>query len=126
MRIDDNLVVADTSGIIDARQMVRSFAAATLPSERVDDLALVTSELVTNALEHGTGEPVDVRIHSEPTRIELTVSSPSFGQLDATPHMPPADQVRGRGLFLVAALSDEVVIDQSSGAVSITSHFASG
>lgn len=124
MRADDEMVVEDTSDLAAARRMVRSFAAPALSAERVDDLALVASELVSNALEHGTGAPVDVRIRSAPSRIELTVASPSFGHPEPEPRLAAVDAIRGRGLFIVAELSDDVQIDDRSETVSITSLFA--
>ncbi|HEU4514607.1 MAG TPA: ATP-binding protein [Nocardioidaceae bacterium] len=70
-----------------------------------DDVRLVASELVTNALVHaGTGFLVTLR--GTPGRVLLTVQDGS----SAVPVRPPAGltlEPGGRGLAIVAELSDE-------------------
>lgn len=123
VRTGDGIVVHDSSQLVDARRLVGAFAASQLTVERLHDLALVTSELVTNALEHGTGEPVDVSIRQTPDGIELTVSSSSLGHVEPTRRRARPDELRGRGLFVVSALSDAVEIDEGAGTVSVTAVF---
>jgi anti-sigma regulatory factor (Ser/Thr protein kinase) len=67
------------------------------------DGVLVVSELVTNAVQHGSG-PVHVRIvDGASVRIEVTDARP-VERLEARD--PDPDDPRGRGLFLVEALAD--------------------
>ncbi|WP_406348211.1 ATP-binding protein [Streptomyces sp. NBC_00144] len=95
----------------------RHFTKSTLTSwgigERFDDVALVVSELVTNALRHAlpTDAPRDedapVRLHLMrwTTRLVCAVRDPS----DSAPAARPTDDFAaesGRGLFLVDSFAD--------------------
>ncbi|GLW49659.1 hypothetical protein Stsp02_53200 [Streptomyces sp. NBRC 14336] len=68
-----------------------------------DDATLAVSELVTNAIKHGKGQPVGLRVRRSPyeLRIEVTDGTPSPARLRSA---DVADE-NGRGLFLVAALA---------------------
>jgi anti-sigma regulatory factor (Ser/Thr protein kinase) len=70
-----------------------------------DQAAVLISELVTNALQHGRGPHIDFAIsHSEATvRIEVSDES---SELPAICREPATEAERGRGLLLVAELSD--------------------
>jgi len=97
-----------------AAAAARDFAAATLQrwavGSRSDDIILVLSELVTNALRHAAPQPGD-----EPVRVGLLQAAAGSAVLcavaDPSPRAPvlraPAeDAVCGRGLHVVAVLSD--------------------
>ncbi|WP_327284658.1 MULTISPECIES: ATP-binding protein [unclassified Streptomyces] len=106
----------------------RSFTRSTLSQwdldERFDDVALVVSELVTNALRHalpddarpgsgGAGEPeASVRLHLMrwSTRLVCAVRDPSEdrpgGSFAPERTQENCDLESGRGLFLVDAYSD--------------------
>lgn len=87
---------------------VREFAASALCTWNVsaqtrEDVVLVASELVTNAVEHGHGEVTVVLRQGEDGRLVLRV-------WDDDAHIPvqrgPADDsVRGNGLVIVDAVS---------------------
>ncbi|WP_247197181.1 ATP-binding protein [Streptomyces sp. GESEQ-35] len=70
-----------------------------------DDATLVVSELVTNAIKHGRGTPVGVRVRRSvyELRIEVTDGSPTPARLRSA---GMADE-SGRGLLLVAAIAKE-------------------
>ncbi|MFF8022255.1 ATP-binding protein [Streptomyces sp. NPDC007896] len=70
-----------------------------------DAATLVVSELVTNAIKHGKGQPVQLRVrHSAyELRIEVTDGTPTPARLRSA---SVADE-NGRGLLLVAALAKE-------------------
>jgi anti-sigma regulatory factor (Ser/Thr protein kinase) len=70
-----------------------------------DDATLVVSELVTNAIKHGKGQPVGLRVlHSAyELRIEVTDGTPTPARLRSA---GMADE-NGRGLLLVAAVAKE-------------------
>ncbi|WP_405576162.1 ATP-binding protein [Streptomyces sp. NBC_01092] len=70
-----------------------------------DDATLVVSELVTNAIKHGKGRPVGLRVRRSACelRIEVTDGTPTPAQLRSA-HL--ADE-NGRGLLLVAAVAKE-------------------
>ncbi|MFD5117235.1 ATP-binding protein [Streptomyces sp. NPDC058391] len=73
-----------------------------VPGPLAEDVRLVVSELVTNAIEHGQGTVrLRVRHTGSQLRIEVTDDNPAPAQLCAAED----DDVCGRGLFLVAVLS---------------------
>ena len=76
-----------------------------VPPSVVDDLALITSELVTNALVHG-GAPVDLRLQRSGARVVLEVQDDAERQLPRARN-PDDDEEHGRGIHIVEALSDE-------------------
>ena len=87
----------------------RSFVTATLtswsvPEDRIGDAVLLASELVTNALVHGR-PPLDLRLRRNARSLVLEVE-------DRATHLPrrlrpTLDDEHGRGLQIVAALSDQ-------------------
>lgn len=84
-----------------ARAFVRDEVArkAAVP---VEDLTLVVSELVTNAVVHGSAEVhLDVAVEGSHVRIEVADDSPA----DAAPVAPLVEGDSGRGLLLVARLA---------------------
>ncbi|WP_413755212.1 ATP-binding protein [Streptomyces sp. MMBL 11-3] len=94
----------ESAGI--ARSLVRTALAAWHQHELIDDAQNIVTELVANAVDHG---------HS--ARIRVVVSRPShdwirIGVIDRVRILPRmrtdsnGDQIRGRGLVLVEALSD--------------------
>lgn len=97
------------------RKMVEATLAAQGWSEDdIEDVALVTTEIVQNAIEHGSrgqgDERVQVICQAENDRLALTVEDPGTGQdpnavveRDVTEPVP-LDAARGRGLFLIGRL----------------------
>ncbi|MGW3118537.1 ATP-binding protein [Streptomyces sp. NPDC001107] len=70
-----------------------------------DTAVLVVSELVTNAVRHGQGKPVGLRVtnSAHELRIEVTDGSPTPARL----HEAGEAAENGRGLLLVSAVSKE-------------------
>ncbi|WP_149180493.1 ATP-binding protein [Streptomyces sp. TRM49041] len=67
-----------------------------------DNIVLVVSELVSNAVEHGAGDVVlRVRYPDDEIRIEVTDGNPA----PATRRYAGDDDVSGRGLLLVTVLA---------------------
>ncbi|KAA1374789.1 SpoIIE family protein phosphatase [Aeromicrobium fastidiosum] len=92
--------------VAEARQfVVGSLEHWDVPPAVVDDLALITSELVTNALVHG-GAPVDLRLQHSGARVVLEVQDDAERQLPRARN-PDDDEEHGRGIHIVEALSDE-------------------
>ncbi|MEV0778606.1 ATP-binding protein [Streptomyces sp. NPDC050428] len=75
-----------------------------VPDPLAEDVQLAVSELVTNAVEHGHGS-VGLRVRNTGSELSLEVTdrNPAPARLRTVED----DDVCGRGLFLVAALSKE-------------------
>ncbi|MCM2420979.1 ATP-binding protein [Streptomyces sp. RKAG293] len=94
----------DLRGAGVARGTLRSVLDAHELIPLLDTSALLTSELVANALEYSDG-PVSLRLHWRAERLRLAV-------WDNNPKPPDClsvreDSERGRGLYLVELLSEE-------------------
>ncbi|MFI8828800.1 ATP-binding protein [Streptomyces sp. NPDC053431] len=74
-----------------------------VPDQTVDDVVLLVSELVTNAVTHGRGE-VSLRALAANGRVAITVSTESKER--AVVREAGLEDESGRGMFLVAALAD--------------------
>lgn len=105
-----------------AARLARAFVHerwAELDDDVLDDVLLIVSELVTNAVQHGRPEIV-LRLRGEPFAIDVSV-------LDHGPDMPrPADGTpdvlapSGRGLFIIDNLANRWGIEPLSGEVGKT------
>ena len=71
-----------------------------------DDLALVVTELVANAVRHGRGRRISLRLHADGRAVRVEVENRGWTTL---PRRRLASEMRptGRGLALVAACSRE-------------------
>ena len=88
----------------EARRAVTSWALARGLGPDVDDLELVTSELVANAASHGEGlVTLEVEDTGEVIRLRVTDS----GAVEPQPRLAQPDDDSGRGLLIVAALSSK-------------------
>ena len=101
-----------------APREARAFVAAGLrkapapPRVAVDEVVLVTSELVTNAVQAGA-DTVEVELHATPQRVELVVSDDAGGW--PAPSDPAETETAGRGLRIVAQLSHDWDTDRLPG-----------
>jgi anti-sigma regulatory factor (Ser/Thr protein kinase) len=87
-----------------ARQVVREvLERLAVPAETADTALLLVSEVVANAVDHGSGSPVlGVDVVADRMRVSVTDDA------DARPHVqhdPPTYGPDGRGLLLVEALA---------------------
>jgi anti-sigma regulatory factor (Ser/Thr protein kinase) len=94
----------------DAPRKARHIAAGFqgLDGQKVEDLKLVVSELVTNAVTHAglkTGAPIRLRLEREQGRLRLEVDD-GDGLSAAPERMPRSRAGGGRGLAIVSALSE--------------------
>lgn len=92
----------------------------------VGDAMLAISELVTNAVEHGSGEPVTVELATTQEAVVMRVTSPGpspdLGEPDS---WRPSDgrHSTGRGLAIVASVADGVEVDRGASSLVTTVHF---
>lgn len=80
----------------------------------IDDVRLVASELITNALQHGRPGPIEVGVEVNPAR-GVTLCVRNVGPKAAIPpvtrwRLPSGLATSGRGLGIVRTLSDEVEV----------------
>lgn len=108
----------------DLRRWATHLAArANVGTDRLDDVAFVVNELVTNSIEHGTG---GARLTAWTTRRSVvfqtanagTIADPLTGRLPA-----PPDQPRGRGLLMVNLMADLVRTHLTPDHTTIRVHF---
>ncbi len=88
------------------RRRISDFLSAVGIAEHVaSDVILATSELVTNALEHGDASLVEVCVAAGDTRIHLEVLHEEGPDADDLAVSIAAPGRRGRGLQIVAAVA---------------------
>jgi anti-sigma regulatory factor (Ser/Thr protein kinase) len=86
--------------------------------QRLYDLQLLVSEVVTNAVRHGgarQGEHIDFRVALSGDRVRLEVRDPGPGFHDVTPELPATDRGGGYGLYLVDLFADNWGVNGSEG-----------
>ena len=88
--------------------------AARVPAERLRDVRLLVSELVTNAVRHADGEAVRLVVEHRDGVLRVEVHDPGRG-FEVT--APPDDPLRssGWGLVLVGELADRWGVDRAPG-----------
>jgi anti-sigma regulatory factor (Ser/Thr protein kinase) len=108
-----------TSAARAARRFVAQIVAESSVSDRLEDLAVVVSELVTNAVEHGL-EPLVLEIEADGGAL-VRVSDAGGGE----PAIKSASttRVRGRGLALVRDLADAWGVEHSANGKTVWASF---
>jgi anti-sigma regulatory factor (Ser/Thr protein kinase) len=106
------------------RQLARDYATdAGLSADRVTDVELVVTELVTNSIEHGGGSGT-VRLWTDTGHLVCEVrdrgrlTDPLAGRRPARPGNP-----RGRGLLLINQLADLVRLHTDTDRTVLRAHF---
>lgn len=94
----------DAGSVRWARRVVAEAAGEALDGERLEDLLLATSEVVTNAVEHGA-PPVLLRVAPAPERLRVEVQDGSPLPPRARDEVAPSE-IRGRGLAIVERCTD--------------------
>lgn len=98
----------DLRSAADARRFVTAFCAEWECAAVVDDALLVVSELVANAVTHAATD-CDLRLLLSSARLRIEVEDSGAGSPDLA--AATTDDERGRGLFLVSALSTAWGVD---------------
>ncbi len=98
------------SCLAELRRAIRSSLAKVpdaIPSGVVDDVVLAVSEAAANAVLYGSGDaqPVTVTVRVRGGWIEATIRDRGR---PATPRTAPVTGLRGRGLWLIGQLVDEL------------------
>ena len=108
----------------EARAATTRWLDGRLDVERLDEIRLITSELVTNSLVHGA-HPVTLRGWTEPHRTVLQLSDGGTA-IDRFADLRPSDGGAdgGFGLWLVGQLAAEVDICRASGQNVVTAVLA--
>ncbi|MEO8476899.1 MAG: ATP-binding protein [Actinomycetota bacterium] len=87
-----------------------------LPLSVRQDLELLVSEVVTNAVRHArvpVDDPIDMTVLVEDDRIRAEIADPGPG-FEPTAAAPTIFQAHGWGLFLVGQLSSRWGVDRAS------------
>ena len=109
-----------------ARRFVARWFAGTAgldpASDAIADLALVASELVTNAFEHGGEEPIDVEVSFDGATCTIAVSSDGVDGLAPSSEWAVAGthSVTGRGLGIVKSLVDSIDVRRDGGRLTVS------
>ncbi|MGQ0612412.1 MAG: ATP-binding protein [Planctomycetaceae bacterium] len=100
---------------------------ANYPEEECQAIALVTTEILNNSIEHGAAGPADeihLVLRVRPDSFRCEVRDPGRGgrafanrALEIAQRMPSLEEARGRGLFLIRKNMDnlEVTYDPATG-----------
>lgn len=115
-------LAAHTVNVAAARRFVRNVLAPVDSDQLVTDLELVTSELVTNAIEHAVGDVVDVTVSCDDDLVTLSVTSRgNEHQVGPSAHWRIADpgSITGRGLGIVRSLADRIDVRHRDGELRI-------
>lgn len=92
----------------DARHAVRHFCESRSLAYLADDAELLTSELVTNAIKHGTALITVLAIEREDTLVVAVGDDGEIGGLITPPVSPPSVTAEGgRGIYLVDRIAGE-------------------
>ncbi len=86
-----------------ARRVVRTRFGHVVASHALDDVLLVVSELVSNAVLHGTGD-IELHVAYDGRRVTGDVVDQGAGFVRPT-HRPARDQIGGNGLHIVDRLA---------------------
>jgi anti-sigma regulatory factor (Ser/Thr protein kinase) len=86
-----------------ARTLITDWCGAQLARQVVEDIKLLVSEVVTNAVRHpGASGPIELTLTLTRVRVRIEVSDPGgagFAKPSVSP--PPPDALGGRGLLIV-------------------------
>lgn len=114
---------ATRTDLVRVRQLAENHARqAGLPADRVHDVALVVTELLTNSVDHGGGSGI-VRLWTTPGHFVCEVRDRgTFADPLAGRHPAPTHQERGRGLLLVNHLADLVRVHTHTDGTTLRAH----
>lgn len=103
-----NLLLTEENGAAAAARQAFLDGNDTLPAHIRDDVLLLVSELVSNAVRHagaGPDRPLQVQLLRGPRWVVVTVADEGPG-FTSHPTPPPGNESGGWGLFLVDQIAD--------------------
>lgn len=96
-----------------ARQAVRGHLGDVLPASTLADVTLAVSELVANAVLHGTGD-IELRMEADGVQVKGEVIDGGGGFERRMREDGGLDGVGGRGLFIVGQLAENWGVHQGT------------
>jgi PAS domain S-box-containing protein len=98
-----------------ARRAIAELAGA-LPEDRLSDLSLLATELVTNSVKHaGAGGAIELELRLDSDSVMLAVSDAGRGFEPPPGQSPDTESESGRGLLIVDSLADRWGVDTIAG-----------
>jgi len=90
-----------------------------LSRRMIQDVLVAAGEACANAIEHGhrdsPGQPIRLRAEATVTRLRLTVTDSGRWR----PARPADDPLRGHGIALMRALTEQVTIEQAAAGTTV-------
>jgi anti-sigma regulatory factor (Ser/Thr protein kinase) len=111
-----NLTLTEESGAAAAARRELADGNGTLPPTIRDDVLLLVSELVTNAVRHagaGPERPVQVELHHGPRWVVVAVTDEGPG-FTWCPNPSEGNESGGWGLFLVDQIADRWGVERTT------------
>ncbi|MFK4687559.1 ATP-binding protein [Streptomyces pristinaespiralis] len=117
------IITSAEADIGDARRATSEFVGRAGPETAVDDVVLVVSELVTNAVKHTIGWwRLRVSVH----RRRLVVDVEDASWAPPVPRKPDEGAVGGRGWQIVQQLADSIEVLPNSGGKTVRAVWSCG
>lgn len=109
MRVSLEVPAEAEAAAIAREVLARALVEVPIPEERIEDLRLLTSEIVTNAVRHAglaQEDTIGVAVFASERRVRVEVADdgPGFDPSDVPE--PSPERVAGWGLYLVKQLAD--------------------
>lgn len=101
----EHRLAAESRSVRAARRVVTEAVGDVLPAGELEGVLLATSEVVTNAVEHGA-PPIDLRVDAAAERVRIEVRDASPLPPRTRDDEPAPSEVRGRGMTIVERLTD--------------------
>jgi anti-sigma regulatory factor (Ser/Thr protein kinase) len=99
----------DVASVGSARRLVGDFAGARLSGRRLDELILISSEVVANAVTHGSAEPdggIGLRLEEDQEAVRIVVTEDGEGFAMNLDNLEDANRDEHFGLLLVDRFAD--------------------
>ena len=108
-----------------ARHFVRSALRhpPAVPGDVVSDVELAVSELTTNGIRHGSGDPVTVGLELDPHRVTMSVTSTLASEHQVAPAAWGHSGEVERGIGIVRAVSSDLACHVAGRAMSASCRF---